>query len=602
MYNVSNAYKAEVRSDVIEPQYIKVIFGIQDPQANQSAVINTTDGLVYSESPTLDDYDQIVRYGTLEDNQWLLNGHRLFQPNSGSYSYQGFIGNNISDIQSAYTTPSKLTITFSDGNQYAFRGLSLRFDIESGDAPKTITVVGSLGGVENYRKIIDVTSSEFSYEGNIPYSGNYVDTLQIILNDSNIPYRRPRVEQLVLGVIKNLTSDNIQSATWDRSNDLINSSIPSITFSFSFIDENNEYNPDNPEGLFGYLESGQKVQFKFGQTLEDGSIEWVNGGTTITDGAPEVNTASSLSIVNFTSTSKLETLTDSFSEFSYRSTGYTFYELAEMLCVKADLFEEDGTTPRYVIDSSLQNYSTLAPLPEGSIKELLQIVANAAMCIMQEDRDGILHIKPFDNTLQDFKFTPDMLKTSMPTAKKYPILHNVVSKLFAYTVSSESEELNHIDVSGVTDNTYELDYEDATNISAIVSDSNLVVVGTPVFYARKAIVTITGTGTLTITGNRITQNYVTVSKAYGTMGDDCPIENSLITSSSHLDAYMDWIAGITERRTQYTITDLGFPEIDVTDNVGLDSAFTEDLTGTVTKSTISYNGGFSGDTELIMTN
>ena len=122
-------------------------------------------------------------------------------------------------------------------------------------------------------------------------------------------------------------------------------------------------------------------------------------------------------------------------------------------------------------------------------------------------------------------------------------------------------------------------------------------------YARCSIFTgLSGKGRLILHGVPYVENTSAITKTYNVTGDDCPIGNQLITDMTHLSNYMDWIASITKRRNQYSLKDFGHPELDMCDDVYLDTLFSTQLIGTVTSSKISFSGGLSGDTEVLIVN
>lgn len=611
MYNVSNAYKQEIRKELMEQGYVRVTFGILDPDATSDAELSVTSGTDYSQIPRMEgEYDPITPYGTFEDNLWLLDGSARFKPaNSSDYDYQGFVGSGLSSEQASYTSKPVLTITF-DEDVYAFRGISLTFDKKYGNRPNNLTIVGSLGGVENYRKTVPVTTVDFSYEGNIPYSGDFVDKIELIIDDTAVPYRRTRIEYLILGVTKVLSNDDISSATWERSNDLMNTSIPNMKFSWNFIDENGDYNPDNPEGLFGLLEANQPVKFEFGQTLEDGSVEWILGGNYLTDAAPTVQASSSLSTVSFNAVSHLERLTEM---YYYGAIGtYTLYQLAtDVLTFAFGGTVDPNGTPYFVIDNSLKNYKTSCPLPIEECKVLLQLIANAGMCVLDENRQGQITItKKTYGTPVDFHYDEELLREDMPTVTKYPILKTVTSKLFSYTpnppTGDDSDEVGSYESEITLTNETVIVEHDIATVSSVTLDTEVSTNFTYTavqHYARCSIFTgLSGKGKLILHGVPYVENSSAISKTYGVTGDDCPIENQFITDMAHLDAYMDWIADITKRRNQYALQDFGHPELDMTDDVLLDSLFSTQLVGTVVKSKIDFSGGLSGETEVLIVN
>ena len=459
MYLTSEAYKEQIREPVRNPCYIRVRFGIQDPEANRNAVITNNGALSYSSNPTLDgESDTKRRYGTLEPGYWLLDGSLDSAPDTEPYTLQGYVGADISSENGTYEQNPEIYVTFTSG-YYAFRGIGVYFDEVEHEHPVSIRIIAERDEKRVFDRLFSVEGEVFSYEGNLPPGDEYLNKITIQILDSGIPYRRARIGSIVLGVIKTLTCSNITEAKWSRKNDLMNTSIARNEFSFTFLDIDGEYNPDNPEGIWRFLEDGQEVTFEYGIELDDGSIEWVKGGTNYTNGEPTISNSAALSKASFTAISRLQTLTDIFREGSYNPDGVSLYDLADSILQWAGLVDDNGNK-EYRITEKLKNYVTTAPLPVGEAKDCLQLIANAGMCVVDVDRDGKIFIEEVSAEMTDFTYDKSVVLEAPPTTKKYPLLKDILVTLFQYTVQTEETELISMDIVEAEDTVYELNFDD----------------------------------------------------------------------------------------------------------------------------------------------
>lgn len=110
MYQVSEAYKQQIREPFRNPCYIKVKFGIQDPEAIKNAVVSNNGQLDYSSVPDLNGDSEIAgRYGTLEPGYWLLDGSMETVANA-PYIKQGYVGNEVSNETRSYAVDPVIAI------------------------------------------------------------------------------------------------------------------------------------------------------------------------------------------------------------------------------------------------------------------------------------------------------------------------------------------------------------------------------------------------------------------------------------------------------------------------------------------------------------
>ena len=289
MYIVSEDYKTQIRNTLRNPSYIKVDFSVVDPQARgDSDLSSITEQLYYSNltDDTLASYDVNKTYNTLELNRFLLDGKNPLAPAvDDTFIYQGFVGSEISDSTGIWTAPQKITVDFRT-TYFKFIGLTFSFDSIKGDYPKDLRIIAYKDSVEVYNTLVYPNSAvNWCIEDEIPECNK----LEIASTQSNTPYRRFRLENLLFGIFKTFENDVIESAKWIRNVDLLNSKLPTHTFDFKIIDVDREYDPENPSGIYKYMEEEQPIKFYFGYELDDESIEWIKCGDVFTTGELQVD-------------------------------------------------------------------------------------------------------------------------------------------------------------------------------------------------------------------------------------------------------------------------------------------------------------------------
>ena len=112
---------------------------------------------------------------------------------------------------------------------------------------------------------------------------------------------------------------------------------------------------------------------------------------------------------------------------------------------------------------SLKSISTSAPLPEDTLANCLQIIANAAECVLYQDRKGTLHIEPLSSTDSDYRVDSfnSYSKSEITLSKT---IKQVNVKVYSYS----------IDEKGITSTTTEVTHSVGTMGEIITIDNPLI--------------------------------------------------------------------------------------------------------------------------------
>ncbi len=595
MQAVSNDYREQSNRTLRNPTHVRVSFGIVDPQAVGTSTIEDNGAMAYSNSNLIDlaQYKVASRYGRLYENGFLLDGNIYCVPDDElSYSYQGYVSDGISDSSSEFEINPTLDIEFDE--YISFSGLTIYFDSYTNnyatEAIITAYMDGDIVGIETVINDENVMLCQSN-------SASYVDRVVVEFTKTRFPHRDINIEHLVFGIVKVFTDDELDSVSFIRDIDLVNSKLPTESFSFTIIDKNKEFNPEDPKGLWKYLEEEQVVVAEMGYELDDLSTEWIPLCEYYTTGVSSIS-ASVISKVTFETTSLLGYLTDDYIGGKYRSDGINLYDLAVEIMSSLELpLNADGTNKWRFDEVQMSRYSTNYPMPIMPVRDCLQLIASACCCILYTDRQGNLVIKPHN---YDFIESPQFNLGynnvySPPSIVKYPLLRNVNVTYYAISLNSEESDLKteNIDCEEVTE--FTIKYSMSANQRLELD--NVQVYGTPVFYAEACIVSLIGTGKVTVKGYEVEKEYFTYSKSYNSVGDDCPVDISLINNVSHAEDYAEYIYDYVKLRTEYTVEDRGYMELDVADTIFADTGYGTYNGVLVAKSELIYNGAIKGKTK-----
>lgn len=588
MYPVTEAWKTETDAYLRNPSYIKIIFGVTDPDA--PGLSNPTDNnhLTYSDVDSVDVGTTAVNtYQTLERNRFILDGKNPLALEVNPL-YQGYVSSVISGDAGEFTEPPYIRITFDDYVQ--FPALTFQFDESMGDYPNSLKIVGKKDGASVFDKTYTPNSAYWESADHIPICNELI----FYWLNTNIPHRRARLLSLTYGIINNLTSEDIVSCSSSKEIDLLTSKIPKQSFEFTMIDTERKYDPENPAGVWEYLESRQPVTYQYGYELSDGSIEWIPWGLSYSTGDVEVTKQNVVSEVTVRCAGLADHLTTVYDEGQYYPNGRSLFDLA------MDVMKFAGFENTVNLDNALKNIYTHNPLPSKKISECLQLIANAGRCVMSHSRGGYIEILRENKKPTDFSIDFSKM-TDTPTTNKIPPLRYLSTNYNVLSVDKDiTSAVSDIDIIDATGGEYTFTHQAYINQSVAVEGS-LTVIGTPKLYAYKTVVALSGNGTVTISGNKLNSNKAEVKKKYSDVGEDLSdVSNELIDNIDDATDYLNWVASVNLRRNTYSAPDRGYPEVDVGDSITVTSNFANHVPATVVQQKLTFNGAISGEGKYII--
>ena len=588
MYPVTAKWKEETEQTLRNPSYVRIVFGVTDPDAPGLSTQTDNGHLPYSDVDSVDvGTTAPSTYQTLERNRFILDGKNPLPPESNPI-YQGYAGLTISGDAGTYTVQPLVKISFGDYVQ--FPGLTFQFDDSMGDYPNSFRILAKKDSVSVFDKTYSPDTTYWEMADQIPLCNE----LSFYWLNSNIPHRRARLLSLVYGLVSRLGSDDIASCSSTKEIDLLSSKIPKQEFEFTLIDTQRRYDPENPSGLWEYLESRQPVNYQYGYELSDGSIEWIPWGLSYSTGDFDVSKSGIAAEVSIKCVGLADHLTMTYDEGVYSAAGRSLFDLA------TDVMKFAGFENTIELDNALKTIYTHNPLPSSKVNECLQLIANAGRCIMNHSRGGYIQILRENDSATGFDINFDKM-TDTPTTTKIPPLRNLSVEYNSIKVNSEvTAAVNAAEVSSNVAHEYTFTHSAYTNQQLVLS-SGLTMVGTPKYYAYKTVVTLKGTGTVTINGNSLTENKIEYRKKYSDVGEDLSgVSNTLIDNQTDAIAYANWVAAVTLRRNTYSAPDRGYPELDVGDSVNFTSNFANETPVTMVQQKLTYNGAIKGECQYII--
>ena len=454
MQTVSENWKNAHKQTLLNESFVEVSLGIADPESLADAS-SQDNGAVYisDSSKVVSEVDKkTVPYCTLEQNLWLLDGGRKALPES-DYGDNGYIGDVLSDEVCVFSSKVPIiTLTFSKVFDNPIPGITITWSPTYGEFADNFVVRAYNG---------DTIIAEKEVVGNRSVTSlvmldivNY-DRITIMVKKWCLPLHRVRVEEIYVGINKVYSKTELFNYTHTQSVDPLSTALPKTEINFSIDNTDGEYNPYNEQGIAKYLMARQEVKSRYGLKMSDGSVEWIKGGTFyLSEWYAKQNGLTA----DFTARDLFEFMSATYAE-SHNLSSRTLYELAEQVLTAADLPLNDDGSVKWVIDESLKSIATTAPLPQDTLANCLQVIANAGECVLYQDRGGTLHIEPLKVDVTDYEINSfnSYSKSEISLAKP---IKQVNVKVYHYTIGDEGAESTTTEVSvlaGITGETLVID-------------------------------------------------------------------------------------------------------------------------------------------------
>lgn len=386
MKSVSNAYKASMKAMLRNRSYVRITFGNVDTTAATDGKWESNGAASISEFETVDyAYQYGDTYVSLELNRWALDGKSLLVP-TGEDVQDGFISSLMSDAEGNFTTPPVITREFS--LKHIFPGLTLTFDTRQQEWPLEVTADFYLNGAVVDTQTVSITSVQTT----ISTTATEVDKVTITF-DRCLPYRRPRLENVLYGLNVQFVNKDIVSTQQKHDVDPLSRRLPTETMQFTILDYEHKYDPDNPAGIYAYVDKNSPIEIQFGYELPDGSVEWIKPDNYVLNAKPSAQNNQA----TFNGTGLIGSLTGTF--YKSKLGSKSLYDMVQEVLLDAGLtLTEQGENP-WEIDDALKDMFTTAALPIDTHMNCLQLIAHAACCRLYTDDDNIIHIRPFGVTV-----------------------------------------------------------------------------------------------------------------------------------------------------------------------------------------------------------
>lgn len=373
---------------ITTPSVLELNISVTDPEAQEDASTAANGEMEFSYGGWLANGSVKTehRYATLERNLWALDGTFEILPDHGPYDDGGYIGNTLSGEDGTFTVPPTITISFSKVFNTYMEGITIiwgaAYESEFADTFTITAYNGSTAVATN-----TVTGNQDMVSVVFMEITNY-DSIVISVDKWALPIRRARIQSVMVGIQHTYRKSDVSEYSHKMSVDLLTAELPEVEVSFQVSNLNFLYDPDNDQGMSKYLMDRQKVEVTYGYEI-DGATERIPAAVVFLD---EWESPRDGIHANFTARSLLMFME---AKYTGAATG-TLAQIATAALTQAKLPPQSDGSVRWVLDTSLSGISAPSgvDLSEYSVGEVLQYCANAACCVMWQDRSGVLHMEP----------------------------------------------------------------------------------------------------------------------------------------------------------------------------------------------------------------
>ena len=467
MQEVSENWKNAHKQSLLNESFVEISLDISDADAQENAKPSDNGAIYISNSSNvtgeISTSSVYKPYATLEQNTWVLGfGDRDFLPESPKRKV-GYVSDVLSDENCVFIdkTPT-IILEFKEQVNPLIPGVTITWSTIY-DEYASDFIVRAYNGNEMVaeKEVIGNRSVKSLVLVDIE---NYTK-IMIHVTRWCLPHHRARMEHIFLGMNRVYSKSDLFNYSHKQSVSPISTSLPKNEISFSVDNINGEYNVHNEGGLAKYLMERQKVKVRYGLKMNDGTIEWVKGGEFyLSEWSAKQNGLTA----DFTARDSIEFMSAINTNFLDNVAKRSLWDMADYILTDA---KKENPLISYSINTVLINKYVSAPLPEDTLANCLQLIANAGECVIYHDREGKLLIEPINDTETDYAITPFNSYSKAELTLSKP-LKQVDVKVYSYTLTdgviNSTYTITHV-VVGTTGETIVIDNPLITDVDRATS-------------------------------------------------------------------------------------------------------------------------------------
>lgn len=563
MIGVSDAWLEANQQSFLRECFVTVELNLRNETAvyTASAVSPPELEIISDVTDILEDYS-FTKFGTLEENLWILDGYTLWFDDSAQ-RHSGYVGSSLSDNTGTFIQPVVISVTpeITEKNIY---GVTLTF---SKLFQEYATEFELMFFLDNQLVKNQIVTDNAEVSTVVRFESGEFDRMELRIYKWCLPNRRARIESVLMGI--NVVFDKTELVEFEISESvsMLDAVLPENIFNFSIDRTKVSYDLDSDDTLSGYFRQRQKVNVEMGIRTSKG-IETITGGRYFLE-SWDFGRGSITG--KFTAKGVMSFMTGIYDKGRYNPNGTDYYSLA--LNVLYDAKEHLEMNFSWNLSETLRNYRTTAPLPVCTWAECLQYIANACGCILSCSRTNVIKIM---NTTYTGAETPYHLDNSV--LFDYPRLE-LLQELKSISCDMYSCELGDSEIlyQAIHYVEYELKLKIQYSTSGDVqcaaipyADTENMEIVSVNSYATNTEIYITGSGYITIkvTGKPLKTASSVYTASLSETGSEERLQNPIITNTETAKKACEMAASWLKNRSQETFSSFrADPRLDAGDFV-----------------------------------
>ena len=392
MQAVSNDWKAIQADNILPLSDIQIKYAATDTDAMNYATVSSNSSASVVTNNDLQSITQAVTVHTptqtAELNKWNLGGNIQFSDNY----VKGWISGYISQDDQTFATNPTVTITFSQLRTIRSEGVVVRFSSAYNEYATDFVVTAYNGATQIATQTV---TGNTNVEAEVSIAIQNYDKIVITITKWCLPQSRARIENVSIGSTKTFTKADIISYRQHMKSSLFAYALPDYNIEFEFDNSDDEWNPDNPTGIYSSLAVRQEIQVKYGYLI-NGAYEYISGGIYFLS---EWNTPQNGITARFKAQDLTIFMQSKFDGTSYSGQTATYKALAEEAFNQSNIPLLPNGNVRWVTTDLAAPAVTLPnDLDQYTCAEIVQMCCNARACVMRYGRDGIMYCENLNTT------------------------------------------------------------------------------------------------------------------------------------------------------------------------------------------------------------
>lgn len=239
---------------------VKLIYGDIALGAAENANVSVSDAATFSAPASLPFGVNTGAVATLEINGWGLS-HDYKLKDKQPFALWS---ESISNDEGVFTTPPRIELDFSE--QYTATGLTFRFSPAANEYCSEIQIEWYQNGAIKDSGTYYPNAGEYAVENTV----EAFDKVVITLLKTNLPKRRAKLEQIIIGIIREFTGEELTDASFIHEINLVSAELPynvmdasfhsreTVDFIFQKKQPVEAYDEDKLIGTY-YIEDGEQT-------------------------------------------------------------------------------------------------------------------------------------------------------------------------------------------------------------------------------------------------------------------------------------------------------------------------------------------------------